>query len=308
MKKTLAVLASFLSFPILFFGSLGTVLWGLQSGVGSGFLVGGVVAVAIVGMALLERWIPHQKEWNLQDDDVQVDILHMVCTQLGTGKVVDLLFLGAIAHSSVWLSEVIGQGMWPSQWPLFFQFLLALIGTDFIRYWLHRASHQHPLLWKFHAIHHSPNRLYWLNAGRFHPLDELLHSTAVAVPLVLLGAPEAILALHFVFAAIHGMFQHSNIDVKLGPLNYLFPMAELHRWHHSRDIKEGTTNFGNNIALWDLVFGTWYLPSKAMKADQIGISGLEVPKGYLGQLRFPFQHRAVSSEKKGNTIVLAKSS
>ena len=31
--------------------------------------------------------------------------------------------------------------------------------------------HEVPWLWRFHATHHSAPRLYWLNAGRFHPLD-----------------------------------------------------------------------------------------------------------------------------------------
>ncbi len=46
-----------------------------------------------------------------------------------------------------------------------------MIVSEFGSYWAHRLMHERPLLWRLHAVHHSAERLYWLNAGRFHPLD-----------------------------------------------------------------------------------------------------------------------------------------
>ena len=34
--------------------------------------------------------------------------------------------------------------------------------TDFSQYWVHRAFHRVPLLWRFHAIHHSAEMMDWL--------------------------------------------------------------------------------------------------------------------------------------------------
>lgn len=93
-------------------------------------------------------------------------------------------------------------------------------------------------------MHHSAKRLYWLNAGRDHPLVILVFYLAGAVPLVLIGAPLEVLTLFFVLEAVHGLFQHANVNVKLGPLNWVFSMAELHRWHHSRELKQANHNYG----------------------------------------------------------------
>ena len=55
----------------------------------------------------------------------------------------------------------------------------------------------------------------------------------------LLGCPESVIMLFALFDAVFGMLQHCNIDVRLGPLNRIFSMAEPHRWHHSRVLARG---------------------------------------------------------------------
>ena len=39
--------------------------------------------------------------------------------------------------------------------PLWVQTLLVLVCADFAQYWVHRAFHEIPFLWRFHAVHHS---------------------------------------------------------------------------------------------------------------------------------------------------------
>jgi len=52
-------------------------------------------------------------------------------------------------------------------------------------------------------------------------------------------------------------------------------------------IKESNKNFGNNLIVWDLLFGTWYLP-KAKKVDQLGLINRNYPLGLIEQLKSPF--------------------
>jgi sterol desaturase/sphingolipid hydroxylase (fatty acid hydroxylase superfamily) len=86
------------------------------------------------------------------------------------------------------------------------------------------------------------------------------------------------------------------VRVRLGPLNYLFSMAELHRWHHARDLHEANTNYGSNLIVWDLVFGTFYWPRDRQPPEDIGIPDLPAfPQGYWGQLLSPFRWRAIQS-------------
>ena len=168
-----------------------------------------------------------------------------------------------------------------------------LLIAEFGRYWIHFAAHKLPWLWRLHAIHHSPNRLYFLNAGRFHPLEKILFQLPEVVPFILLGTNIETITLYFVFNSIHGLFQHSNIRVRLGWLNYVFSMTELHRWHHSKRIEESDRNFGNNLILWDLVFDTFHYP-KGFEVDDIGVLNTEYPKNYWDQIRAPFNKDDIS--------------
>src|SRR5580698_9073295 len=39
--------------------------------------------------------------------------------------------------------------------PPWLGFVIAFVASDFLSYWVHRAYHRVPLLWKFHVVHHS---------------------------------------------------------------------------------------------------------------------------------------------------------
>ncbi len=102
-----------------------------------------------------------------------------------------------------------------------------------------------------------------------------------------LGLKKEVLALYFVFYSINGFFQHSNIKLKFGLLNYVFSTAELHRWHHSRVTSESNTNYGNNIILWDILFGTWYCPQNRI-VDELGLHNRNYPYSFVSQLKTPY--------------------
>jgi sterol desaturase/sphingolipid hydroxylase (fatty acid hydroxylase superfamily) len=161
-------------------------------------------------------------------------------------------------------------------------------------YSFHRAMHEVPWLWRFHATHHSAPRLYWLNAIRFHPIDLFVAGALKVAPLALLGAGAPIFALVNVFSAVHGSYQHANVPVRIGPLNWIFSMTELHRWHHSRSMAEANHNYGGNLILWDVVFGTRYLPMDREPPEAIGMESLpRFPTGYWANLAAPFRWREV---------------
>jgi len=190
---------------------------------------------------------------------------------------------------------MVGGTLWPHQWALFPQLILAMLISQFGEYWAHRCMHEIPFLWRLHATHHSPERLYWLNAARFHPFDTAVGYTIATFPLILLGADADMLLLYSIWVAVHGMFQHCNIDIKLGPLNYIFSMAELHRWHHSLVLEEANSNYGNNIIFWDIVFGTMFYPKERTPSEYIGLSEMKnFPKGYWGQIMSPFRWKSIT--------------
>lgn len=256
----------------------------------------GGAALAIV---IAERLHPYHEDWLRSHGDVRTDVAHTV----GVGLVTSLASPFAVAAGVAvagWLSGLLDVGLWPDRWPLVLQVFLALLVGELPGYWIHRWQHAWDGLWRFHAVHHSAPRLYWLNAGRFHPVDILSTYVPTYLLLVALGCNTEILAYFGVVTAVHGLFQHSNMQLRLGPLNWVFSMAELHRWHHSRTLAEANTNFGQTISVWDWVFGTRYLPSDRAPPRDIGIADLPAfPSGWWAQIAAPFRWRRVQRESAG---------
>ncbi|MFT3711724.1 MAG: sterol desaturase family protein [Archangium sp.] len=138
--------------------------------------------------------------------------------------------------------------------PLIIAFVF--FASDFFGYWMHRAMHRVPLLWRFHSLHHDAHETTWLDAWRQHPLDFVLHGIAVGVPGALLGASLSDLASVVVLRKAFTTFLHANVRVKFGWFGWVLASPEFHRHHHSADPRHFDRNFAGTFPLWDIVFGT----------------------------------------------------
>lgn len=281
--------ARWLAFPVILGGSIALALQ-LSPAVGMPVAVLVAQTAALLVIVVCEHWLPFRADWNRVQGDLGTDILHALISGVAVTRLMHPLAQIAGAAVAGLLSTWIGSDLWPSSWSLPAQLALALIIAEFPQYWLHRWEHEIDPLWRLHATHHSAPRLYWLNAARFHPLDIGLLYFVGYVPLVVLGCSPDLLLLFALFDGVFGMLQHGNIDVRLGPLNYVFSMAEPHRWHHSLTLAEANTNYGSNLILWDLVFGTFFLPRDRRAPAGIGIHAMpSFPADYLGQILSPLR-------------------
>jgi ornithine lipid hydroxylase len=264
-----------------------------------------ITVLTAVLIALVERIHPAHEIWKKSHDDIRTDASHALISMILLPKGMELAFQGLVLTLASYLSEAMGGSFWPGTWPVFVQLILALIITQFGEYWWHRLAHEVPFFWRFHSVHHSAERLYWLNAARFHPIDTGVSYFITLVTLGILGLDPEILLLVTTWIAVHGLFQHSNIKLKLGPLNYIFSMAELHRWHHSLNLEEANRNYGNNIIFWDIVFGTFFYPKDRETSSTIGISDIpDFPKKYLAQVAVPFRWRWKTEDAPKKTEVI----
>ena len=166
------------------------------------------------------------------------------------------------------------------------QILIGLLIAEVGLYTAHRVAHTWPLLWRFHAVHHSVTRLWFFNTGRFHLIDTLFSILLSQSLLFLAGAPAEIFVWVAAITIYVGLLTHCNVEMRFGPLNFLINTPVLHRWHHSRDPREGDRNFGENLMLFDLVLGTFFCPARRPPVD-IGIDG-DMPASFGGQLLAPF--------------------
>ena len=286
-------------FPLFMGGTIAVGMILLARGVdpGAAFLVPTLVSYVLV--ATLERFVPFRRGWSRSRGDVSVDLGHLVVSGGLTLQLLRPLMLAVAVAAGGWLSTHLSPQLWPTGSPLLAQLLLALLVGEFFMYWVHRWGHEWDFLWRFHAVHHSAPRLYFLNAVRFHPVDLAISNYAPFVPLVALGAGADVLALFAIVSAVHGVFQHANLPLRLGPLNWFFSMAELHRWHHSRLQEESNTNYGQNLIVWDVVFGTRFLPRDREPPEDIGIAGMPAfPMDYWSQLLSPFRWARVRRESR----------
>jgi ornithine lipid hydroxylase len=243
--------------------------------------------VFLAGMALLalERRFPERHSWRPRAADVKADAAYLVLVQLLLPRV---LVLVTVLWLSSWTHDRTAAGTWPHGWPLAAQIVVMVLIVDLLRYWLHRACHHFPALWRLHEVHHSPDILYVLNVGRFHPLEKMLHFGVDTVPFLLLGVDPQVIAGYFLLYSVNGFFQHGNLQLRYGWLNYVVGSAETHRWHHARDPQVAACNFSNTTIVWDLVFGTWHLPPHKSVED-IGVVDRAYPHGFLRQMSAPFR-------------------
>jgi sterol desaturase/sphingolipid hydroxylase (fatty acid hydroxylase superfamily) len=205
---------------------------------------------------------------------------------------IGLLVLGAALIFNITtaegLVEFYDDGHGPlAQLPLWLQAGIFLGGSDLMMYWIHRTFHR-PVLWKYHAVHHSSENLDWISAARFHPVNIFLGSVATDVVLLLAGISPNVLVFLGPFTIAHSAFVHANLNWTLGPVRYVLAGPVFHRWHHTAAEQGGEKNFAATFPILDVVFGTYYMPDNVMPGAY-GIADREFPPTFGAQMAYPFR-------------------
>jgi sterol desaturase/sphingolipid hydroxylase (fatty acid hydroxylase superfamily) len=137
-------------------------------------------------------------------------------------------------------------------------------------------------------VHHSSTELDWLSSVRVHPVNDLLARIVQAIPILLLGFPVKILAVYIPFTTFYAILLHANVSWTFGPLKKIITSPVFHRWHHSSEVEAQDKNFAGLFPIWDLLFGTFYMPD-GKQPESFGIIGNPIPPRFLAQLVYPFQ-------------------
>jgi sterol desaturase/sphingolipid hydroxylase (fatty acid hydroxylase superfamily) len=194
---------------------------------------------------------------------------------------------------------------WVEGVPLWTRLVAALVVGEVGFYWGHRWTHEIPLLWRFHAIHHSAEEIDWLVSTRAHPVDFVFVRLCGFVPLYALGlaqpmvgqkvdvVPLLILSLGMVW----GYFIHANVRWRFGWLALLISTPAFHHWHHTND-EHVNKNYASMLPIMDKLFGTWYMPKKQWPS-KYGIDAPMAP-GLTAQLLEPFERRDEIAERAIN--------
>ncbi|MBD78658.1 MAG: hypothetical protein CL840_07050 [Crocinitomicaceae bacterium] len=249
----------------------------------------GILSIAFSLLFIFcEHSMPYRLVWKETQGDFLADILQTFVTLPLAYRLTEVSIPVLILYFSTEYTRVFNSESFFAANDLLLNAAMVLIVCEFFYYWVHRLSHTIPTLWKLHSVHHGAPRVYWANSGRFHFLDALLGAFAYMLPIFILGVPMEVSIVVISILAITGFMEHTNIDFRTGILNYLFNTAEHHRWHHSEVLDESNKNFGKVLIVWDLIFGTYYLPNNK-EVQEVGIKDEKVPVSFIGQLKYPFQ-------------------
>jgi sterol desaturase/sphingolipid hydroxylase (fatty acid hydroxylase superfamily) len=136
----------------------------------------------------------------------------------------------------------------------------AVLLLDYTLWWWHRANHEVPLLWHFHALHHEDRDLDVTTALRFHAGEMALAALFRAAQVGLMGADEDDVAAWQQLLLPSILFHHSNVRLpeRLDTLlaRFLFVTPRMHGIHHADRPELTNSNWASLFTWWDSLHRT----------------------------------------------------
>lgn len=171
--------------------------------------------------------------------------------------------------------------------PFILQLIGIIIVIDIVYYWIHRAFHEIPRLWRIHAIHHSIENMDWLASHRVHPIDQVLtRGTSLILPFAM-GFDAAAIGVWAIASSWHSLLNHSNINIKFGPLKWFVVSPTFHHWHHANEAHAFDKNFAGQLPILDVIFGTAIMNEK--EGPKLYGTHTPVPENFVDQMMVPIK-------------------
>lgn len=147
---------------------------------------------------------------------------------------------------------------------------IPLLVFDFFYYWFHRFQHKIPILWKYHAVHHSIREMNSLNSAH-HWSENLWRAILLTLPMNFIIHITPLQGLG-IFTLLHGwgIFIHSNTRLNFGRFGVVLADSNIHRMHHSIAPEDYDLNFAAFFPVWDVLFGTFKYPETEVKTGLVG--------------------------------------
>ncbi len=165
--------------------------------------------------------------------------------------------------------------------------VVAFVLFELFGYVAHRALHEVPAFWRFHALHHSSRNLDWLSGARAHPAEGLIGGAIIAPPLLLLGVEATTLGALSVVVNLWGVLLHANIRWRFAWMDGWWGTPEFHHWHHSDHSEAHNKNYAAFLPMIDRLAGTYWQP-RDRRPVLYGIAA-PMPDGWWAQMLHPFR-------------------
>ena len=130
----------------------------------------------------------------------------------------------------------------------------------------------------------------WLAGSRLHLVDVIVTRGLTYVPIFVLGFSEAALIVYVFIVAAQATFIHANVRWEFRAVRKMVATPAFHHWHHSAEHEALDRNFAVHTPVWDMLFGTYFLPDRWPAAYGLH-KRRDVPGRWLAQLVYPFKKR-----------------
>ena len=235
----------------------------------------------------IEKLFKHRKDQPVFRAEWQTDFHHFIVNHMIVGFV--LLATNLMVHKFFGWAGNDGIRGWVQNLPFWVGVLLIVLVADFVQYWMHRAYHEVPILWRMHGVHRSAKSMDRLAGSRQYILELLITRRLVLAPIYVLGLKEVIDA-YIVIVGFQAVFNHANVSVpshRLSPLRCITVTPNFHHWHHSQDQAALDRTCAAHYAFLDHIFGT-AVKSDQLWPDKYSVLGDYVANGFVRQFKFPF--------------------
>lgn len=243
----------------------------------------------------IEKFFRLNENQRILRRDWQLDLTHYVVNHIFNGGLVFIIYLPATYLQKQFFMASVADFV--NSLPVWQQVFSIVVITDLAQYWIHRASHSLPFLWRFHKIHHSVEVMDWLAGSRLHLIDIIITRSLSLIPMVLLGFSVEAINIYLPLLALQSVFNHCNLRFHFNPLRKILSTPKFHHWHHTSQPEHINRNFSVSLPVFDLIFGTYYCP-KDRWPKSYGLAHETIKHRYIDQLLSPFlrkQKRPTSS-------------
>ena len=241
-----------------------------------------VLALVFIPM---ERLFPKNPAQKTLRKGWTTDMKYFLFSHLGI-QIISFFTIIPAQHFFAWLIDADFQRAIAAQ-PVWLQFIEILAAVDITTYWMHRAMHEVPWLWKIHAVHHSTEQMDWLASSRLHVLEIFANRLLGYLPIFILGFTPVAVYAYLVFVSFHAIFIHANVRFRFPVLRSVIATPEFHHWHHTSQDEGVDINYAGFLPVYDRLFGTAYLP--AHLPERYSTRGAPLPEGFVGQFLYPFR-------------------
>jgi sterol desaturase/sphingolipid hydroxylase (fatty acid hydroxylase superfamily) len=282
--------------PLFLIVGNGSAIYLVAQGYHKLWLIALVITFILISF-ICERLIPVNGKFNENHKDSKRDFCHSVVNES--------ISLTGLACIPLLIAVLPQFSLWPTSLPLWLQLFIAVMIADAGITVAHYASHRIGFLWKLHAVHHSPKRVYGFNGLTKHPLHQIFETSAGTALLVLLGIPHQVLILLVIAVLLQLLIQHSNVAYFVGPLRGFLMSNKMHHFHHLSDPKAADCNYGVFTTVADRLMGTYYYDkSRTISGAEMGVTlkgGGEYPISYIKQLVEPFKSDDLENLKQADS-------